>query len=97
MKPVPEKALTTLIYICRLKRMKRPRLSRETLLVIEKFAERATEWRYGYELGRDGAEVRAPVAEGLKVQSGTNSSQMIREALCGDASWWSSFLRHWRA
>jgi PadR family transcriptional regulator PadR len=33
--------------------MKHPRLSRETLLVIEKFAERATEWRYGYELSRE--------------------------------------------
>ena len=33
--------------------MKHPRLSPETLLVIEKFAERATEWRYGYELCRE--------------------------------------------
>jgi hypothetical protein len=33
--------------------MRRPRLSRETLLVIEKFAERATEWRYGYDLSRE--------------------------------------------
>ena len=33
--------------------MKTPRLSRETLLLIEKFAERATDWRYGYELSRE--------------------------------------------
>jgi PadR family transcriptional regulator len=32
--------------------MKTPRLSRETLRVLEKFVERPTEWRYGYELSR---------------------------------------------
>jgi DNA-binding PadR family transcriptional regulator len=33
--------------------MKTPRLSRETLLVLQGFAERATDWRYGYELSRE--------------------------------------------
>lgn len=32
--------------------MKTPRLSPETLLVLERFLERPTEWRYGYELSR---------------------------------------------
>ncbi len=32
--------------------MKTPRLSAETLLVLERFLERPTEWRYGYELSR---------------------------------------------
>jgi PadR family transcriptional regulator, regulatory protein PadR len=32
--------------------MKTPRLSPETLQVIEKFAERPTDWLYGYELSR---------------------------------------------
>ena len=30
--------------------MKPPRLSRETLLVLEKFVQRAGAWRHGYEL-----------------------------------------------
>ncbi len=32
--------------------MKTPRLSRETLLVLDRFLERPTDWRYGYELSR---------------------------------------------
>ena len=32
--------------------MKIPRISPETLLVLEGFMERPTEWRYGYELSR---------------------------------------------
>jgi len=32
--------------------MNTPRLSPETLLVLEKFAERPTDWLYGYELSR---------------------------------------------
>jgi PadR family transcriptional regulator PadR len=32
--------------------MKTPRLSPETLVVLERFLERPTEWRYGYELSR---------------------------------------------
>ena len=30
--------------------MKTPRLSPETLLVLERFLQRPTDWRYGYEL-----------------------------------------------
>ena len=30
--------------------MKTPRISPETLLVLERFMERPTDWRYGYEL-----------------------------------------------
>lgn len=33
--------------------MKTPRLSPQTLLVLERFAERPTVWRYGYELSRE--------------------------------------------
>jgi PadR family transcriptional regulator PadR len=33
--------------------MKTPRLSPETLLVLEKFVERAADWRYGYDLSRE--------------------------------------------
>ncbi|HLI34946.1 MAG TPA: PadR family transcriptional regulator [Terriglobia bacterium] len=33
--------------------MKTPRLSRETLLVLEKFVVRPGDWRYGYELSRE--------------------------------------------
>ncbi len=33
--------------------MKTPRLSQETRLVLEKFVERPTDWRYGYELSRE--------------------------------------------
>ncbi len=29
--------------------MKTPRLSRETLRVLQRFVERPTHWRYGYE------------------------------------------------
>ena len=32
--------------------MKTPRLSTETRLVLERFLERPTDWRYGYELSR---------------------------------------------
>jgi DNA-binding PadR family transcriptional regulator len=32
--------------------MKTPRLSAETLQVLERFLERPSEWRYGYELSR---------------------------------------------
>ena len=40
------------IYICRLRPMKIPRISPETLLLLERFVERPTDWRYGYELSR---------------------------------------------
>ena len=33
--------------------MKTPRISPETLLVLEWFIERPTDWRYGYELNRE--------------------------------------------
>lgn len=33
--------------------MKTPRLSPQTLLVLERFAERPAVWRYGYELSRE--------------------------------------------
>jgi DNA-binding PadR family transcriptional regulator len=33
--------------------MKTPRLSPQTLRVLERFAERPTAWRYGYELSRE--------------------------------------------
>jgi DNA-binding PadR family transcriptional regulator len=33
--------------------MKIPRISPETLLVLERFIERPTDWRYGYELSRE--------------------------------------------
>ena len=32
--------------------MKPPRISPETLLVLERFAENPTDWRYGYELSQ---------------------------------------------
>jgi PadR family transcriptional regulator len=35
--------------------MKTPRLSPQTLRVLEQFAERPTAWRYGYELSRETA------------------------------------------
>ncbi len=44
--------LTAELYLCRLVIMKTPRLSRETLLVLDRFLERPTDWRYGYELSR---------------------------------------------
>ena len=33
--------------------MKTPRISRETLLLLQRFLERPTDWRYGYELSRE--------------------------------------------
>jgi DNA-binding PadR family transcriptional regulator len=33
--------------------MKIPRISSETLLLLERFIERAADWRYGYELSRE--------------------------------------------
>ena len=33
--------------------MKTPRISAETLRVLERFIERPTDWRYGYELSRE--------------------------------------------
>jgi PadR family transcriptional regulator, regulatory protein PadR len=33
--------------------MKTPRLSSETMRVLERFVERPTDWRYGYELSRE--------------------------------------------
>lgn len=33
--------------------MKTPRISPETLRVLEKFVESPTDWRYGYELSRE--------------------------------------------
>ena len=33
--------------------MKTPRMSPETLLVLERFIERPTDWRYGYDLSRE--------------------------------------------
>ena len=33
--------------------MKTPRISRETLAVLERFVARPLDWRYGYELSRD--------------------------------------------
>jgi PadR family transcriptional regulator, regulatory protein PadR len=33
--------------------MKMPRLSPETLLVLEKFVERPANWRYGYDISRE--------------------------------------------
>jgi PadR family transcriptional regulator, regulatory protein PadR len=47
------KGLTTTIYICRLLAVKTPRLSPETLLVLQQFVESPTDWQYGYELSRE--------------------------------------------
>jgi PadR family transcriptional regulator PadR len=33
--------------------MKTPRISPETLLVLDRFMERSSDWRYGYELSRE--------------------------------------------
>jgi PadR family transcriptional regulator PadR len=33
--------------------MKTPRISPETLLLLERFVERPSDWRYGYELSRE--------------------------------------------
>jgi PadR family transcriptional regulator PadR len=51
----PRLRLTNNIYICRLRlaNMKTPRLSPQTLRVLERFVERPTAWRYGYELSRE--------------------------------------------
>src|SRR5947207_2009560 len=51
--------------------MKLPRLSSETLRVLEQFVERPSAWRYGYELSR---------ATGLK--SGTLYPLLMRLANC---------------
>ena len=58
--------------------MKIPRLSPETLLVLECFFQRATEWRYGYELSRQ---------TGLK--SGTLYPILMRLEKCAllEAKW----------
>jgi hypothetical protein len=48
--PHADKVLTHCIYIYRLVSMKTPRLSPQTLRVLERFVERPTAWRYGYEL-----------------------------------------------
>jgi PadR family transcriptional regulator, regulatory protein PadR len=45
--------LTNDIYICRLCGMKAPRLSPQTLLILEAFLVRPSAWRYGYELSRE--------------------------------------------
>jgi PadR family transcriptional regulator, regulatory protein PadR len=50
---VARKELTGRIYICRLRGMASPRLSPQTLLVLERFLEQPAEWRYGYELSRE--------------------------------------------
>lgn len=47
------KDLTNKLYIYRLAGMDKPRLSRETLKVLEKFVVRPADWRYGYELSRE--------------------------------------------
>jgi PadR family transcriptional regulator PadR len=52
--------------------VKVPRLSRETLLVLQQFVERSSEWRYGYELSRE---------TGLK--SGTLYPILMRLEKCG--------------
>lgn len=52
--------------------MKTPRLSRETLLILQQFAEHSSEWRYGYELSRE---------TGLK--SGTLYPILMRLEKCG--------------
>jgi PadR family transcriptional regulator len=45
--------LTFKVYIYRLEAMKTPRISPETLLLLQKFAGRPGDWRYGYELSRE--------------------------------------------
>ena len=47
------KGLTNELYIYRLKTVKTPRISPETLLVLERFVGRPTDWRYGYDLSRE--------------------------------------------
>ena len=46
-------ALDNNLYICRLYLVKTPRLSPQTLRVLERFIEHPTAWRYGYELSRE--------------------------------------------
>jgi len=41
------------LYIYRLNSMKFPRLSPQTLRVLERFVEHPTAWQYGYELSRE--------------------------------------------
>lgn len=45
--------MTGCVDICRFIAVKTPRMSPETLLVLERFLERVTDWRYGYELSRE--------------------------------------------
>ncbi|MGH9397834.1 MAG: PadR family transcriptional regulator [Terriglobia bacterium] len=45
--------LTIRLYICRVIAVKTVRISRETLLVLERFVTRPSDWRYGYELSRN--------------------------------------------
>ena len=47
------KRLTTHVYIYRFMGMKSIRLSPQTLQVLDRFSERPTAWRYGYELSRE--------------------------------------------
>lgn len=58
--------------------MKIPRISPETLLVLDRFMERPTDWRYGYDLSR---------ATGLK--SGTLYPILMRLEKCAllEAAW----------
>jgi PadR family transcriptional regulator PadR len=46
-------ALDNNLYIYRLDLVKTPRLSPQTLCVLERFIEHPTAWRYGYELSRE--------------------------------------------
>lgn len=48
-----QKALDNDLYICRVIDMKPIRLSPQTLQVLDRFSERPTAWRYGYELSRE--------------------------------------------
>jgi PadR family transcriptional regulator PadR len=46
-------ALDNNLYICRLYLVKTPRLSPQTLCLLERFIEHPAAWRYGYELSRE--------------------------------------------
>jgi PadR family transcriptional regulator PadR len=72
------KGLTSYIYIYRLLPMKIPRISPETLLVLERFIERPTDWRYGYDLSRE-----------TRLKSGTLYPILMRLEKCTwlEASW----------
>ena len=48
-----KKVVDNRLYICRISLMKTPRISPETLLVLECFLQRPTGWHYGYELSRE--------------------------------------------